>query len=265
MRRTPAPVRREALALLRCPLCRHGLELLNGSVGCQEGHRFDIARQGYVNLVPAPGDTAAMVSAREAFLEAGHLDFIPLDAEGVVVDAGSGPAHHLAATGAEVAIALDSSTAALRRAARHATAVGCDLWKELPLRSDVADAVLSVFSPRNGAEFARILRPGGKLITVTPGPDHFAELVEGLALLSIDPAKEERLQAKLAGMFEQWGSERHERTLELSHADALAAARMGPSAWHLDPGELEGRVSVLPEPLPVTASVDVAEWATGRL
>ena len=70
---------------------------LNGSLGCAEGHRFDLARQGYVNLVPAPGDTAAMVSAREAFLGAGHLDFIPLDAEGVVVDAGSGPAHHLAA------------------------------------------------------------------------------------------------------------------------------------------------------------------------
>ncbi|HLM28168.1 MAG TPA: hypothetical protein VK304_14490, partial [Thermoleophilaceae bacterium] len=162
----------DAVALLRCPHCRHGLQLIDGSLGCDEGHRFDIARQGYVNLVPAPGDTAAMVSAREAFLEAGHLDFIPLDAHGVVVDAGSGPAHHLAATGAELPLALDSSTAALRRAARRATAVGCDLWKELPLRAGVADTVLSVFSPRNGAEFARILRPGGRLITVTPGRGH---------------------------------------------------------------------------------------------
>jgi hypothetical protein len=40
---------------------------------------------------------------------------------------------------------------------------------------------------------------------------------------------------------------------------------MGPSAWHLDPGELEGRVSVLPEPLAVTASVDVGRWVSGRL
>ena len=59
--------------------------------------------------------------------------------------------------------------------------------------------------------------------------------MERLGLLSVDPDKEERLQAKLAGLFDEEGSERHERTLELSHADALAAARMGPSAWHLDP------------------------------
>ncbi len=259
-------MRPEALDLLRCPLCRHGLTLVDGAVGCDEGHRFDVARQGYVNLVPAPGDTAAMVSARETFLGAGHLDFIPLGAEGVVVDAGSGPAHHLAAGGGDLRIALDSSSAALRRAARRVdAAVGCDLWKELPLRSEVADTVLSVFSPRNGAEFARILRHGGTLVTVTPGPDHLAELVEGLGLISVDADKEERLRAKLAGLFDEQGTERHERTLSLSHTDALAAARMGPSAWHLDPGELEGRVSVLAEPLEVTASVDVGRWVSGRL
>ena len=175
---------------------------------------------------------------------------------------GRAPATTWLATRADLRIALDSSTAALRRAARRsAAAVGCDLWKALPLRDGVADTVLSVFSPRNGAEFARILKPGGKLITVTPAPDHLAELIRHLGLLSVDPDKEERLQAKLTGLFEPGAAERHERTLELSHADALAAARMGPSAWHLDPGELEGRVSVLPEPLAVTAAVVVTEWA----
>ena len=143
--------------------------------------------------------------------------------------------------------------------------MGCDLWKHLPLRSEVADTVLSVFSPRNGAEFARILRPGGTLVTVTPGPQHFTELVEGLGLVSVDADNEERLRSKLTGLFDERGSERHQLTLSLSHADALAAARMGPSAWHLDPGELEGRVSVLPEPLEVTASVDVGRWVSGRL
>lgn len=256
-------MRPEAVALLSCPHCRHALALHDRVLGCAGGHRFDLARQGYVNLIPAPGDTAAMVSARESFLRAGHLDFFPLDAEGVVVDAGSGPGHHLAATQADLGIALDSSTAALRRAAkRAAAAVGCDLWKELPIATGVADTVLSVFSPRNGAEFARILRPGGKLITVTPASEHLAELIEHLGLLSVDPDKEARLQAKLAGLFEQEGSERHERTLELSHADALAAARMGPSAWHMEPGELEGRLSVMPEPLAVTAAVEVTEWSS---
>lgn len=255
-------MRPEAVALLRCPHCRERLTEADSALRCPNGHSFDIARQGYVNLVPAPGDTAAMVSAREGFLGAGHLDFIPLELRGVVVDAGSGPGHYL--SGVDAAIALDSSVAALRRAARVATAVGCDLWKELPLRGGVADTVLSVFSPRNAAEFARILRPEGRLITVTPAADHLAELIDHLGLLSVDPDKADRLQAKLTGLFTEEGREGHRRTLELSHADALAAARMGPSAWHLDPGELEGRVSVLPEPLAVTAAVDVTEWASGR-
>ena len=93
--------------LLHCPVCGDALRETGGALRCAAGHSFDIARQGYVNLVPAPGDTAAMVTAREAFLGAGHLDFVPLAAHGVVVDAGSGPAHHLANTRAELGIALE--------------------------------------------------------------------------------------------------------------------------------------------------------------
>ena len=102
--------------------------------------------------------------------------------------------------------------------------------------------------------------PAGQLITVTPAPEHLAELVEHLGLLSVDPDKERAPPGQAGRACSSEGAgERHERTLELSHADALAAARMGPSAWHLDPGELEGRVSVLPEPLAVTAAVDVTD------
>jgi 23S rRNA (guanine745-N1)-methyltransferase len=44
---------------------------------CGRGHSFDIARQGYVNLMtgrarPGTADTAEMVTARQAFLAAGH-------------------------------------------------------------------------------------------------------------------------------------------------------------------------------------------------
>ena len=45
---------------------------------CTQGHSFDIARQGYVNLLPVqnkrsrdPGDSKTMIVARQEFLVAG--------------------------------------------------------------------------------------------------------------------------------------------------------------------------------------------------
>ncbi len=31
----------------RCPLCRQALLAQNGGLACEQGHRFDRARQGY--------------------------------------------------------------------------------------------------------------------------------------------------------------------------------------------------------------------------
>ena len=43
---------------------------------CASGHGFDVARQGYVNLLSGKasvdGDSADMVAARAAVLDAGH-------------------------------------------------------------------------------------------------------------------------------------------------------------------------------------------------
>lgn len=233
----------EAAQLLRCPHCRGDLTLEGRALRCPEGHSFDLARQGYANLVPAPGDTAAMVQAREAFLGAGHLDFVSAAlAErarpGPVVDAGAGPGRHLAAvldSGAEgPGLALDSSPPALRRAARahpRAAAVGCDLWAELPLRSHVAATVLSVFSPRNPSELARLLAPEGRLLVASPGPGHLEPLVAELGLLGVDPDKRERLAAALEPHFALEERTQHERELA-----SRARTCCTPPAWGPAPG-----------------------------
>ena len=96
---------------LVCPICDEGLVRMPTSARCRNGHSFDIARQGYLNLstgraAPRSADTAAMVQARAAFLATGH--FRPLAhalAEraaslyegGSVIDAGAGTGYHLAA------------------------------------------------------------------------------------------------------------------------------------------------------------------------
>ncbi|MCM2319807.1 MAG: SAM-dependent methyltransferase, partial [Pseudomonas sp.] len=52
--------------MLICPICSGALHSLDNGVQCNHGHRFDRARQGYLNLLPVqhkksldPGDNAA--------------------------------------------------------------------------------------------------------------------------------------------------------------------------------------------------------------
>jgi 23S rRNA (guanine745-N1)-methyltransferase len=62
-----------------CPLDGKPLSLNERSWHCDNNHSYDVAKQGYVNLLPVqnkrskdPGDSKAMVQARREFLEQGH-------------------------------------------------------------------------------------------------------------------------------------------------------------------------------------------------
>ena len=257
-----------------------GLALGDAVLRCGEGHSFDVARQGYVNLVPGAGDSTEMVEAREAFLDAGHLRALTaaianeaagIDAPGAMVDLGAGTGHHLAhlldALPDRVGLALDASPAALRRAARshpRAAAIGADAWKPLPIRDGAAAVVLSVFAPRNGEEMARILVPGGALVAVTPTTRHLYELVGPLGLLSVPDDKEDRLDAQLAGHFELTGRRTIEHAMFLTSEESAQLVRMGPSAWHVDERSVAEGLAMLPEPLTITASMVISVFALRR-
>jgi 23S rRNA (guanine745-N1)-methyltransferase len=224
-----------------------------------------------------------MVAAREAFLGGGHfaaiagavraaaagvaVDRSPRRA-GCVVELGCGTGYHLAAVLAGLAgwhgLALDSSRAGLRRAVRadpRIAAVVCDAWGPLPVGDAAADVVLSVFAPRNPPELARILAPEGRVIVVTPGPDHLRELVSTLGMIGVDPDKPARLQAKLSPELRPVGASALEFELTLDRPAVLALAAMGPSAHHIDPAELRERVALLPRAAVVTASVRIDTFA----
>jgi 23S rRNA (guanine745-N1)-methyltransferase len=272
---------------LRCPLCHGGLvEAIAGSglaLRCANQHSFDIAKQGYANLAcPAPaypGDSAQMVEARVQFLGAGHYAFIAQgiagaavaaigqNADGLLVEAGAGTGYYLSSALEALpgfsGLALDVSKAALRRASRahsRCAAALCDVWRELPVMDGAARLVLSVFAPRNGVEFRRILAADGVLIVVTPTASHLSELVGPLELLSVDPNKEEAVAASLDDRFQRVGHERHDFSLHLSHSEVTALVGMGPSAWHVDARKLETRIGGLPECVEVTASVHVGTY-----
>jgi len=181
---------------------------------------------------------------------------------GAIVDLGAGTGYYLARTldllPDRVGLALDVSRHALRRAAKahpRIGAVACDAWRALPVRTGVAATVLSVFSPRNGAEMRRILRPEGSLLLLMPTPRHLAELTAALGLLSVDERKEERVEDQLGPFFELRRRSEHEWVMALGHADVEHLVGMGPSARHTDPARTRELVGLLPDPVMVTASV----------
>ena len=97
---------------LLCPICASALQLNNKSCRCDNGHCFDVARQGYVHLLPVqqkhslfPGDTKEQVASRREFLSAGFYapiadtlcqSALSLGAEGPIVDVGCGEGYYSA-------------------------------------------------------------------------------------------------------------------------------------------------------------------------
>ncbi|MEU8221959.1 putative RNA methyltransferase [Kribbella sp. NPDC048915] len=266
--------------VLRCPVCADRLALDGRTARCPRGHAFDIAKQGYLNLLPSAsngieGDSAAMIGARTVFLGTGHYapirDALILQADlgedDLVVEVGAGTAYYLSGvlgtSPSRRGIALDVSKYAARRAARvdpRIASVVCDAWRELPLLDDSVQLLLNVFAPRNAAEMARILAPGGRLLVVTPNQPHLAELIDVLGMVSVDEQKERRLEESLAGEFERAGDELIEDTMRLDRSAVEQLVLMTPSARHLNYRELLQRIAVLPEPAIVTLSVTLSVW-----
>ncbi|GAB3349178.1 putative RNA methyltransferase [Modestobacter lapidis] len=273
-----------AVALLACPVCEQPLSGTDSGVACPQRHAFDRSRQGHVTLLASgssvhPGDSAEMVADRADFLAAGHYAGLTAalagavlapGEPGTVLDAGGGTGAHLAgvldrARGA-VGVVLDVSRYAARRAARahpRAISVVADTWARWPVRSASLDRVLVVFAPRNGAETARVLRPDGRLVVVTPAADHLAELVGPLGLLSVDPTKADRLAASLGPHLRPVAAAAHREELLLDRAAVRTLVGMGPHARHRTPAELSAAVGRLAEPVRVTVAVDVTTHAPG--
>jgi len=241
-------------------------------------------------------DTAAMVAARAEFLAAGHFGslaeevaamlaegvaaeaesesvpeaasvggFASVAVPGCVADIGAGTGYYLAAVLGRLpgrsGLALDASKFALRRAAQahpRVGAVACDVWRRLPVADHAAVAALSVFAPRNGAELHRILHPRGRLLVVTPMPEHLGELIEPLGMLTVGPDKDERLAGKLNAHFVAAARREHVATLSLGHKALGWMVAMGPSAWHVDPAATAACISALPDPMRVTLAVTIS-------
>lgn len=203
---------------LLCPLCGRTLCVQQRRCVCAENHSFDIARQGYVNLLPVqqkhsrhPGDTRQQVLSRREFLEAGFYAPIAqalidtarqLEVTGEVLDVGCGEGYYSTRLAQALDLpltGLDISKEAVRCAAgtyKNAQWL-CATAAHIPVQSHQAGLILSLFALTEPAEFHRILRPDGYFFQVLAAQDHLL----GLKRIIYDTLllKEKDTQPELAG------------------------------------------------------------------
>ena len=273
-------------AYLSCPVCGGSLTGAEGSARCAEGHAFDYARSGYLNLARQSrgrgrvGDTAAMVRARDELLGTGRYEGIARGVvaaaraagarAAVVAEIGSGTGYHLDAVvsalresgaGPECGFGFDLSKPATALASRRHPSLRfavADAEVAIPLIDSAAGLVLSVFAPRPAAELGRVTRPGGELVVAFAGPRHLERLRERLCLISVQEDKLERLTARLAPWFDPVSAVPVEYEAEFAEQDARRLVQMGPNAWHgFDPGAIAG-------PLRDLVSVVVARFRRAK-
>ena len=180
-----------------CPICGDVLAQQDRSFVCSHRHSFDIARQGYVNLLTVqqkhsltPGDTREQVLSRRAFLEAGYYAPIAkaliaaareFGAEGEILDIGCGEGYYSSQLADAMQLpltGLDISKEAVRCAAakykNHRWI--CATAAHIPVGDESCGLVTSLFALTLPEEFHRILMPGGLYFQVLAAKDHLLGL-----------------------------------------------------------------------------------------
>jgi 23S rRNA (guanine745-N1)-methyltransferase len=244
---------------LCCPLDGDALLRDDGRYLCSNGHSFDIARQGYLNLLLVqqkksrePGDSREMVDARKAFLDTGVYEPVAemlvtevskaitgLE-QAVILDAGCGEGYYTdfllrhmqnAWSGERLSvIGLDISKPAVISAARRNPEI-CWLVgtnRKIPVLPDSVDVIVSLFGYPQFPHFRELLKPGGTLVIADTGSQHLVELRE-LLYDTVRFSEAPGLAEAIETGFELTG--KHSLTFEtreLSSPELLDLARMTP-------------------------------------
>ena len=180
-----------------CPICQENLTLVESSLKCENRHSFDLAKFGYVNLVPQIKQSANYdkenFQNRQQILEAGFYQAI-LDAISdliassktakTILDIGCGEGFysrklqevHPDKTFYAFDISKDSVQIAAKSEPNWAVNWFVGDLARLPIKDTSMDILLDIFSPANYGEFRRVLSKNGILIKVIPTENHLKEI-----------------------------------------------------------------------------------------
>lgn len=174
-----------------CPVCHGPLLKLADNYKCMQGHSFDKARQGYVNLLMSGGsgkrhgDDKLMVVARRLFLNKGYYEPLrdtvqQLAGQGhTILDVGCGEGYYTSALAENNEVCgVDISKDALKLAAKRCpnSEFAVASIGNIPLSDGAADTIVNIFAPDSPTEYLRVLKSGGRLITALPMERHLFEL-----------------------------------------------------------------------------------------
>lgn len=252
--------------VLTCPVCQTHFSQVGKSLKCANGHTFDIAKEGYVNLQLSKltGDTKEMLLARRDFLDREHYqplsdsinelisDYLHHEEREVgvlpyitLLDAGCGEGYYLGRLQHFLAqqfphtesccVGVDVSKEAVRMAAKRYKAahfVVANLKDRLTFANDSLHVLLNVFAPRNADEFARILTLGGIAVIAIPTATHLAQLRTVLHLLNIEEQKQQKIEEQFSDHFELLHTKTLSYMIRLRHEEIVLAATMTPNYWH---------------------------------
>ncbi|MBR3868282.1 MAG: methyltransferase domain-containing protein [Clostridia bacterium] len=182
--------------MLICPVCRNKLIKNERAYICEKNHSFDMAKEGYVNLLTGKhkageliGDNRDMARARRTFLEKGYYDFLAdelskyISQDDKLLDISCGEGYYTdymrRKTGADVS-GFDISKEMIRLAAKKYKDVNFFVANiaKIPVKSESIDVAVQICAPFSEKEFARILKKEGILLSVVPGKRHLWGLKE---------------------------------------------------------------------------------------
>lgn len=176
--------------VLICPNCGAPLAWKDDhrALQCRHGHSFDRAREGYVNLTigsrsgETRGDSRASAKSRHEFLSKDYYGCLKQSIagkmQGTVLDICCGEGYYDDYDGA--LYGFDLSKEMVRLAARRHREENYHYFvanlAHIPIADESIDTEIHLFAPFHDAEFARVLKPEGKLYSVIPGADHLIEM-----------------------------------------------------------------------------------------
>jgi len=240
-----------------CPICQSPLMQHQPSKGyyCTKKHHFDMAKEGYLNLLPVqhkktkePGDSRAMMRSRRNFLEGGfYLDMAKAIAAMIDKHRSESPTLHILDMGCGegyysrqiealcdnsealdlhgIDIAKNAIFAAAKKQPNARFIVASN--KRLPYTDEYFDLLLRVYAPSNDEEIIRLLKTNGLLLIVTPGPRHLWQLKEFI----YKKVNEHNITVDLPAGFEQIDSQRISYTIQPDQDNRMALLQMTPFAW----------------------------------
>ncbi|MEE1674895.1 methyltransferase domain-containing protein [Agarivorans aestuarii] len=235
--------------MIICPICQHSLSLQDKQWSCDNGHCFDQAKECYTNLLAVqhkhskqPGDSKAMLQARQNFLNQGHFEFLANAINQVIsqysvqsiVDLGCGEGYYTQAiqrqqSNANPVIGIDIAKDGIRMAAKRCKQAQFFVASNhrLPIADNSIDFTVRVFAPSDNQELLRISKAKSYLLKVVPGAMHLSKLRTLLY-------KDLQAHSEQAEVMDGWHlleQQKIAQTSRLNRADMNALCMMTPFAW----------------------------------